>query len=151
MAANKSQGSYFGLFLAAATVLCAGFAYFGSGTGKALFALGAIALVGSLFGFLGIKQLEGRTALKPGPEGMKLVGAAVCALGWVVTLTGIHLTSSTGGRIVFALLGIGVTAVGMIYILPAAFNKNAVWKRDSAASEHASIPVAAKTTMEHSR
>ena len=149
MAANKSQGSYFGLFLAGATVLCAGFAYFDGGTGKALLALGAIALIGSLFGFMGIKPLEGKTAMKPGPEGMKLVGAAVCALGWILTLAGIHITASTGGRIIFALLGIGVTAVGMIYILPAAFNKNAVWKGNSA-SERAGM-TAAKTTMEHSR
>ncbi len=151
MAANKQQGSYFGLFLAAATVLCAGIAYFEGASGKALLALGAIALIGSLFGFMGIKPLEGKTALKPGPEGMKLVGAAVCALGWFLTLAGIHITDSTGGRIVFALLGIAVTLVGIIYILPAAFNKNAVWKADSGASERAGITAAAKTTMEHSR
>ncbi len=150
MAANKQQGSYFGLFLAGATVLCAGFAYFESGTGKALLALGAIVLIGSLFGFMGIKPLEGKTALKPGPEGMKLIGAAVCALGWLLTLSGIHITDSTGGRIVFALLGIGVTAVGMIFILPAAFNKNAVWKGESGASDRVGV-AAAKTSMEHSR
>jgi len=149
MAANKQQGSYFGLFLVGATVLCAGFAYFDSGSGKALLALGAIVLVGSLFGFMGIKTLEGKTALKPGPEGMKLLGAAVCALGWLLTLSGLHITDSTGGRIVFALLGISVTLVGMIFILPAAFNKNAVWKGESSAAR-ASI-AAAKTSMEHSR
>src|SRR5260370_40487011 len=102
MAANKQQGSYFGLFLAGATVLCAGIAYLDSGTGKALLALGAIALIGSLLGDMGIKPLEGKTALKPGPEGMKLVGAAVCALGWGLTLVGFHLTDSTGGAIPFA-------------------------------------------------
>ena len=131
-------------------MLCAGFAYFEGGTGKALLALGAIVLIGSLFGFMGIKPLEGKTALKPGPEGMKLVGAAVCALGWLLTLSGVHITDSTGGRIVFALLGIGVTAVGMIFILPAAFNKNAVWKGESGASERTSVATA-KTSMEHSR
>jgi hypothetical protein len=151
MAANKSQGSYFGLFLAGSTVLCAGIAYLDSGTGKALLALGAIALIGSLFGFLGIKPLEGKTAMKPGPEGMKLVGAAVAVLGWILTLTGIHITASTGGRIIFALLGIGVSLVGVIFILPAAFNKNAVWKGQSGASERASMTAAAKTTVEHSR
>ena len=150
MAANKQQGSYFGLFLVGATVLCAGFAYFDSGSGKALLALGAIIFVGSLFGFMGIKSLEGKTALKPSPEGMKLIGAAVCALGWLLTLSGIHITDSTGGRIVFALLGIGVTLVGIIFILPAAFNKNAVWKGDSGSTDRASI-AAAKTSMEHSR
>jgi FtsH-binding integral membrane protein len=151
MAANKSQGSYFGLFLAGSTVLCAGIAYLDSGTGKALAALGAIALIGSLFGFLGIKPLEGKTPLKPSPAGMKLVGAAVAVLGWILTLTGIHITASTGGRIIFALLGIGVSLVGIIYILPAAFNKNALWKKDSGVSERAGITAAAKTTMEHSR
>jgi hypothetical protein len=150
MAANKSQGSYFGLFLAGATVLCAGFAYFDSGTGKALLALGAIALVGSLFGYMGIKSLEGKTPLKPSPAGMKLIGAAVCALGWLLTVSGIHMTDSTGGRIIFALLGIAVTLVGIIFILPAAFNKNAVWKGESGATAHAGVP-AAKTSMEHSR
>ena len=34
MAANKQQGSYFGLFLVGATVLCTGFAYYDSGTGQ---------------------------------------------------------------------------------------------------------------------
>lgn len=151
MAANKQQGSYFGLFLAGSTVLCAGIAYFDSGLGKALLALGVIILLGSLFGYMGIKPLEGKTALKPSPLGMKLGGAAVCVLGWVLTLAGLHITDSTGGRIVFALLGIGVTLVGIIFILPAAFNKNAVWKGESGATERGSVTAPAKTSMEHSR
>ncbi len=152
MAANKQQGSYFGLFLAGATVLCAGFAYWDSGTGKALFALGALILIGSLFGYMGIKPLEGKTATRPGSVlGMRLGGAAVCALGWMLTLLGLHFTDSTGGRIVFALVGIGVTLVGMIFILPAAANKTAVWKGESGASERAAVPSAGKTSMEHSR
>src|SRR5258706_6853195 len=122
MAANKQQGSYFGLFLAGATVLCAGFAYFGGGTGKALLALGAIALIGSLLGFLGIKPLEGKTAMNPGPEGMKLVGAAVCALGWILTLSGIHITASTGGSIFFSLLGLALNADGSILNILRAVN-----------------------------
>jgi hypothetical protein len=77
---------------------------------------------------MGIKPLEGKTALKANPTGMKLVGAAVCALGWILTLAGIHITDSVGGSIVFSLLGIGVTLFGIIFVMPAAFNKNAVWK-----------------------
>ena len=149
MAANKSQGSYFGLFLVGSTVLCAGFAYYEGGLGKALLALGAILLVGSLFGFMGIKSLEGVTAMKPSPTGMKLGGAAVALLGWVLTLLGIHLTTSVGGRMVFALLGIAVSLVGILYILPAAFNKNAVWKGTSSTPERAGFSGAAKTTTEH--
>ena len=85
-------------------------------------------LLGSLFGMLGIKSLEGKTAVKPEPMAMKLVGAACALLGWVITLFGMHLTPSTGGRIVLALVGIGVSLFGIIVVLPAAFNKNAVWK-----------------------
>jgi hypothetical protein len=128
MAANRSQGSYYTLFLVAATVLCAGIYQWGSGTGKLLLVVGAVGLVGSLFGMMGIKSLEGKTAVKPGPGAMKLAGAACALLGWVITLFGMHLTPSTGGRIVLALVGIGVSLFGIIVILPAAFNKNAVWK-----------------------
>jgi hypothetical protein len=149
MAANKQQGSYFGLFLVGATVLCAGFMDFDSGMGKVLLALGAVGIIGSLFGYMGIKPLEGKTALQSNPTGMKLVGAAVCALGWILTLAGIHITDSVGGSIVFSLLGIGGTLFGMIFVLPAAFNKNAVWKGDSG-TDRASV-AAAKTSMEHSR
>jgi len=149
MAANKQQGSYFGLFLVGSTVLCAGFAYYDSGTGKALLGLGALGIIGSMLGYMGIKPLEGMTPMKPGSAGMKLVGAAVAVLGWLLTLGGIHITDSTGGRIIFALLGIAASLVGILYILPAAFNKNALWKGGSA-SQHAGMTTA-KTTMEHSR
>src|SRR5271168_764506 len=106
MAANKSQGSFYTLFLVAATVLCAGFYYFGSGMGKLLLLVGAAGLLASLFGFLKIKPEEGATAMKPGPMVMKLVGAGLSTLGWVITLFGMHITPSTSGRIVLALVGI---------------------------------------------
>jgi Ni,Fe-hydrogenase I cytochrome b subunit len=150
MAANKQQGSYFGLFLAGATVLCSGFAFYDSGTGKALLAIGALGVIGSMFGYLGIKPLEGKTALKDNPLSMKLIGAGVCLLGWILTLAGLHITDSTGGRIIFALLGIVVSFVGMAFILPAAFNKNAVWKGESGASDRTGM-VTAKPSMEQSR
>jgi uncharacterized membrane protein YgaE (UPF0421/DUF939 family) len=38
------------------------------------------------------------------------------------------MISSTGGRIVLALVGIGISLFGILVILPGAFNKNAVWK-----------------------
>ncbi|HVB34680.1 MAG TPA: hypothetical protein VNJ52_09955 [Patescibacteria group bacterium] len=128
MAANKSQGSYYTLFLVAATVLCAGLYDISSGIGILLLILGALGMVASLLGMLKIKSLEGRTALKPGPGFMKLIGAGVCALGWLITLYGMHLTPSVGGRLVLALVGISVSLFGIIVVLPAAFNKNAVWK-----------------------
>lgn len=127
MAANRSQGSYYGLFLLGSTVLCAGI-YLGGGMGKLLLLVGAAAFLASLFGMIKIKPLEGKTAMKPGPEAMKLIGALVAGLGWAITLFGMHLTPSVGGRTVMALIGIGVSLFGIIVVLPAAFNKNAVWK-----------------------
>ena len=126
MAANRSQGSYYTLFLVSATVLCAGI--FFSGAGKILLILGAVGIFASLFGMLKIKPLEGKTAMKPNPLGMKLFGACLAALGWVITLFGMHLTPSVGGRLVLSLVGIAVSLFGMLVVLPAAFNKNAVWK-----------------------
>jgi hypothetical protein len=128
MAANRSQGSFYTLFMVAATVLCAGIFEWSSGLGKLLFVIGAVGLIVSLLGMLKIKPLEGRTALKPSSMGMKLIGAFVVAFGWFITLFGMHLTSSVGGRLVLALIGIGVSLFGIIVVLPAAFNKNAVWK-----------------------
>ncbi|MGA8870221.1 MAG: hypothetical protein WB460_15320, partial [Candidatus Acidiferrales bacterium] len=75
-----------------------------------------------------IKSLEGKTALKSSPLAMKLIGAGCSALGWIITLFGMHLTPSLVGRGILALIGIGVSLFGIIVILPAAFNKNAVWK-----------------------
>jgi len=128
MAANKSQGSFYSLFLVAATVLCAGFYYFDSGLGKLLMLVGVAGLLASLFGMLKIKSQEGTTAMKPVATAMKLVGAGLATLGWIITLFGMHVTPSTGGRIVLALVGIAVSLFGIIVVLPAAFNKNAVWK-----------------------
>ena len=127
MAANKSQGSYYSLFLIMSTVLCAGI-YLGGGTGKLLLVVGAVGIIASLFGMLKIKPLEGKTAMKPGPGAMKLLGVGCSLLGWIITLFGMHLTPSVSGRIVLALVGIAVSLFGIIVILPAAFNKNAVWK-----------------------
>jgi hypothetical protein len=128
MAANRSQGSFYTLFLVAATVLCAGIFDWSSGLGKLLFVIGVIGLIASLFGMLKIKPLEGRTALKPSSMGMKLIGAFVAGFGWFITLFGMHLTASLAGRGILALIGIGVSLFGIVVVLPAAFNKNAVWK-----------------------
>lgn len=128
MAANRSQGSFYTLFLVTATILCAGIFEFSNGLGKLLCVIGAIGLVASLLGMLRIKPLEGRTALKPSPTSMKLLGAFIAGFGWFITLFGMHLTASVGGRLVLALIGIAVSLFGILVVLPAAFNKNAIWK-----------------------
>ena len=128
MAANTGQGRYFTLFLAALTLACAGIAYSSSGLGKVLVIVGVVGALASLFGTLGIKKLEGKTAQKAGAGIMKVAGALASCAGWLVTLVGLHLTQSTGGRMTFAILGIVISLFGLTYILPAAFNKNAIWK-----------------------
>jgi len=72
--------------------------------------------------------LEGKPAIGPTPTVMKLVGAFLAALGWGITLFGMHIVDGTTGRLVLALVGIAVSLFGMIYVLPTAFNKNAIWK-----------------------
>ncbi len=139
MAASKSQGRNFGLFLVGATVLCGGIAYIGSGTGKLLLLVGAGILLAAMAGFFKIKPLEGETPLQPSPEAMKWIGAGVAALGWVVTLGGLHFVDGNGGRIIVALLGIGVSLFGILYVLPATFNKAAFWKKPAATSARAGL------------
>jgi hypothetical protein len=108
--------------------MCAGIAYFSSGSGKLLAVIGAVVLGASFLGFLKIKPLEGKSAQLPGSGGMKLLGAFIAAFGWILILVGLHVVTGTGGRIVLSLVGIGVTLFGIIFVLPAAFNKNAIWK-----------------------
>ena len=57
-----------------------------------------------------------------------LLGAFIACFGWILILFGLHLVTGTGGRIVLALVGIAVSLFGIIFVLPAAFNKNAIWK-----------------------
>lgn len=128
MAATTSQGRSFGLFLVGLTGICAGLAYWSSGIGKLVGVAGAVGLVLSLTGFLKIKPSEGKTAQRTGGEGLKLLGALFACLGWVLVAVGVQYVPTTGGRIVLGLAGIAVSLFGMVYILPAAFNKNAIWR-----------------------
>lgn len=128
MAANKKQGQWYGLFLAGLTVTCAGIAGFSSGMGKAALVLGLIILAVTFWRFLQLKPLEGKVALGTQSAGVKLAGVAVTVLGWLIVLFGLHVTSGVGGRMVTTIIGLIVSLVGVLGILPAACNKNAIWK-----------------------
>lgn len=145
MAANKQQGSYLTLFWTGATALCAGIAYFTEGFGKLVLVLGLAAVAIGLFGFLKIKTLEGKTAGVPGNATMKLLGLAVAWGGWFVTIAGLHITPSIGGRLIFALIGIAVSLVGVLGVLPIAFGRSLAGKAEPSSF------VSAKTSMEHSQ
>lgn len=128
MAANKSQGQSFGLFLTGLTATCAGIAVMPGALGIGLLIVGLVVLAASFAMFLKIKPLEGKPALGAQPAVMKLVGAALSAGGWIVALFGLHLTSSVGGRMAIAIIGLAITLFGVVVVLPAACNKNAIWK-----------------------
>jgi hypothetical protein len=98
------------------------------GLGVALLIVGLVILATSFAMFIKIKPLEGKPALGSQPAVMKLVGAALSAGGWIVALLGLHLTASVGGRMVIAIVGLAISLVGVIIVLPSACNKNAIWK-----------------------
>jgi hypothetical protein len=128
MAANKQQGLWFGWFLAGLTAACAGLAGISGSLGKLALVLGLLALAASAVKFMAIKKLEGPIALGSQPAVMKIVGLAVTIAGWLVVLFGLHLSKAVGGRMVIAIVGLVISLVGPLAILPAACNKNAIWK-----------------------
>ena len=128
MAATKSQGQSFGLFLTGLTMTCAGITVMPGGLGVALLIIGLVLLAASFAMFFKLKPLEGKVALGSQPAVMKLVGAALSAGGWIVALFGLHLTTSVGGRLVITLIGLAISLFGVVFILPSACNKNAIWK-----------------------
>ena len=128
MAATKQQGRWYGMFLTGLTVACAGLAGFSSGIGKVALVVGLIILAATFWKFLQLKPLEGKVALGAQPAGMKLVGVLITILGWLIVLFGLHIASGVGGRMATTIVGMIVSLVGVLGILPAACNKNAIWK-----------------------
>jgi len=128
MAANKQQGRWLGAFLIGITLACAGILGFSSGLGKVALLVGVVFLAGSLFKFMAIKPLEGKVALGAQPAAMKLIGVLVVVGGWCAATFGVHLTSSVGGRMTLAIVGLLISLAGICIVLPAACNKNAIWK-----------------------
>ena len=128
MAATKSQGKDFTLFMVGLTAVCAGIAFFSSGAGKVALVLGAVAVVVALWGFFKIKPLEGKTGVGAQPAVMKLIGVAVVLLGWLTVLFGLHLTASVGGRMMTSIVGLAISLAGIFFVLAPAVSKNAIWK-----------------------
>jgi hypothetical protein len=128
MAATKSQGRAFTLFMVGLTTATAGIAYFSSGSGKLAFIVGLAVFVASLAMLRKIKPLEGRVAFGSQPAVTKLIGLGIVVLGWLTVLFGLHLTASVSGRMTTSILGLAISLVGVLYVLPMAANKNAIWK-----------------------
>jgi hypothetical protein len=128
MAATTSQGKSFTVFIVGITVAAAGLAFISTGIAKLALVAG-LAIIGiSFFSFFKIKPHEGPTAEAKQPAGLKLAGLALALLGWAIILVGLHLTPNVTGRMVSTLLGLAVSLVGIVVILPIAANRNAIWK-----------------------
>lgn len=128
MAATKSQGKAFSVFIVGLTAATAGIASFSSGGGKLLLVVGLIVFAISFGWFFKIKPLEGRAALGAQPAVKKLIGVVVALLGWLTVLFGLHATPSVAGRMTTTLVGLAISLVGVLYVLPVASSKNAIWK-----------------------
>jgi hypothetical protein len=107
------------------TATGAGIAGYG---GLPVLAIGLALVAFSLWKFLSIKPLEGTVALKAQPAVMKAAGIAINIAGWMVATFSLHMTKSVGGRMVGAIVGIGISLISLVFILPNACNKNAIWK-----------------------
>ena len=128
MAATTSQGKTFTVFLVGITVAAAGLAFIATGIAKVALVIG-LAIIGySFFSFFKIKPLEGATGATEQSAVLKLSGLGVVVLGWLIVLVGLHLTPSVAGRMVTTLLGLAISLVGVLVVLPLAVNKNAIWK-----------------------
>jgi hypothetical protein len=128
MAASTSQGRNFTFFMTGLTAVCAGIAFFDSGTAKVALIAGAAVLAFSLWGFFRIKPLEGKTGEGPQPAVMKLMGVAVVLAGWLFVLFGLHMTAGVGARMVTSIVGFTISIAGIFFVLVPAVNKNAIWK-----------------------
>jgi hypothetical protein len=128
MAATTSQGKTFTIFIVGLTVACAGLAFIATGIAKLALLVGIITVGFSFAGFFKIKPLEGVPALGKQPAALKLGGLGAVLLGWLIVLVGLNLTASVTGRMITTLLGLAVSLVGVLVILPIAANKNAIWK-----------------------
>ena len=60
---------------------------------------------------------------------MRLIGVGVVLGGWLIAMSGLFITTSNAGRIVFALGGIAVSLYGILGILNGYYLQRAIWKK----------------------
>ena len=59
---------------------------------------------------------------------MRVLGILVNLLGWMIAVGGLFVTSSNGGRLLFALVGIGVSLFGIFGLINKYYLSRAIWK-----------------------
>ncbi|MBI1871053.1 MAG: hypothetical protein HYS07_07670 [Chlamydiae bacterium] len=60
---------------------------------------------------------------------MRLIGILFVLGGWVLAMSGLFMTSSNAGRLIFACAGIAVSIFGILGILNRYYLARAIWKK----------------------
>ncbi len=60
---------------------------------------------------------------------MRLIGVAVIVGGWLITMGGLVMTTSTLSRLICASVGIGVSVFGILGVLNGYYLARAIWKK----------------------
>ena len=60
---------------------------------------------------------------------MALMGVLITALGFLIAIMSVAVTSSVEGRMVVVLIGIAMSLIGIIGVINRAYMKNANWRR----------------------
>ena len=60
---------------------------------------------------------------------MIFVGIVITFLGFLIAMSSVGITASTGGRLILVLVGIALSLVGIMGVLNRAYLKNAIWKK----------------------
>ena len=60
---------------------------------------------------------------------MRLIGLAMNIGGWLIAMSGLFITSSNAVRSILALLGIGISLVGILGVMNKYYLDRAIWKQ----------------------
>jgi hypothetical protein len=60
---------------------------------------------------------------------MAFAGLALSLLGFIIAFSSLGVTSSTGVRLVMALVGVAVSLAGSLGLVNQAYMKDAIWKK----------------------
>ena len=60
---------------------------------------------------------------------MRFIGLLMAVGGWALAVSGLLITASNAGRLVFAVAGIAVTLTGILGVLNKHYLARAIWKQ----------------------
>ena len=127
MAATKSQGRNFTLFMVGLTAVCAGIAFFDSGIAKVVLVVGAIVLAVASGGSSRSSPLKARLGGRT-TSGHEIDRRCSGAGGLAICAPRIAPDCRRGSRMVTSIIGLRHFDRRNLFVLVPAVNKNAIWK-----------------------